>query len=177
MKTSQIILVFLLICTVFLSSCKSVSNNRANEVVEENVMVSSEISCIYYQYRVARGWSYNIEIKREGSDYYLRAEFDDPENSYEPADLIWEGAEYTKTVKSFFDRIVEVIDNNDVLSWNGFDGYDPEAKDGWGFNLSIDFENGAHLTAEGENEFPPEYSVVEKEFSDLINEIISIYHE
>lgn len=176
MKTSQIILVLLFTCTVLLSSCKSTSNEITKEE-EEKVMVSSEISRIYYQYRAARSWSYNIEIKREDSDYYLHAEFDDPENSYEPTDLIWEGAEYAKTVKSFFDRIVEVIDDNDVLSWNGFDGYDPEAKDGWGFNLSIDFENGARLTADGENEFPPGYSVVEKEFYNLMNEIIAIHHE
>ncbi|MGI6510462.1 MAG: hypothetical protein ACOX1L_07835 [Erysipelotrichaceae bacterium] len=144
---------------------------------KEKVMEVSKINCIYYNYRVARGWSYNFEIRKEGSDYFLYAEFQDPENSYESAILKWEGKEHEKIIKSFFDRIIEIIENNNVLSWDGFDGYDPEAKDGWGFNLRIDFENDVHLTAEGDNEFPLNYSEVKREFNALINEIVEIYQE
>ncbi|MGI6607660.1 MAG: hypothetical protein ACOX1F_01590 [Erysipelotrichaceae bacterium] len=142
-----------------------------------NKMELSGISCIDYKNRVARGWSYSIKIKREGLDYFLHAKFDDPENSYEPAELMWEGEKYAKIIKSFFERIVRVFDNNDVLSWAGFDGYDPEALDGWSFNLDIDFENGEHLTAEGDNSFPSGYSEVKREFNYLINEVISIHHK
>jgi hypothetical protein len=144
---------------------------------EKNVMEISEINCIYYNYRVARGWSYSFEIKKEGSDYFLCAEFEDPENSYKPTNLIWGKKEHEKIIKVFFDRIIKIIENNDVLFWDGFDEYDPQAKDGRGFNLRIDFENDAHLTAQGDNSFPLRYSEVNREFYVLINEIIEIYHE
>ncbi len=140
-------------------------------------MINSKISCIYYEYRVARGNSYSIEIRKEKSDYFLSAEFNDPKNSYEYVKLTWKGKEYTQIIKSFFDGIVEVIDENNVFSWDGFNGYDPKAKDGWGFILKIDFENDMHLTAEGDNSFPPGYSEVRKEFNYLINELITIYHD
>jgi hypothetical protein len=34
-----------------------------------------------------------------------------------------------------------------------------------------------HLTAEGDNEFPLNYSEVKREFNALINEIVEIYQE
>ncbi|HQB32571.1 MAG TPA: hypothetical protein PLI19_04485 [Erysipelotrichaceae bacterium] len=140
-------------------------------------MMISNIRRIYFNHRVARGWSYSIEIKKDGESYYLRTRFDDPENSYQPTDLIWQGETYKEILKSFFERIIDLFDNNDVLSWNGFDEYDPQTKDGQGFELQINFENGECLKADGENSFPEKYYEVSKEFYKMVNEIISIYHE
>ena len=150
MKTSHIILVLLFTCTVLLSSCKSTSNEITKEE-EEKVMVSSEISRIYYQYRAARSWSYNIEIKRRLwllSSCWIRW----PWEFILTYRFNMGRSRVCENCKVVFDRIVEVIDDNDVLLeriWRIW----LEAKDGWGFNLSIDFENGAHLVADGENEF------------------------
>lgn len=140
-------------------------------------MESLKIKRIYYNYRVARGSSFDLEIKKDGQDYYLHSRFDDPENSYKPTDLIWQGQAYNKIIEMFFDRIIKLFVENDVLSWDGFDGYDLKAKDGWGFNLNIDFESGKSLTAAGENDFPEKYSVVKRELYQMIKEIIEIYHQ
>ena len=144
---------------------------------KQKVMKISEIKGVYYEYGAARGWSYSIEIKKEESKFFLNAIFNDPENSYKTTNLIWESEEYAQTIKMFFDRIIEVIDNNEVLSWDGFNGHDPRALDGWSFHLRINFENGSQLRAEGENSFPENYSEVRKEFYNLINEVIRIYHD
>lgn len=172
MKHLYIAIAFMSIVAMFIFLRKDSFKEKKQKVME-----ISEINGIYYKYNAARGWSYSIEIKKEESNYFLNAKFDDPENSYKPTDLIWESEKYAQTIKMFFDRIIAVFDNNDVLSWDGFDGHDPRALDGWGFDLRIDFGNGSQLIAKGENSFPKGYSEVRKEFYDLINEIIRIYHD
>ena len=52
----------------------------------------------------------------------------------------------------------ELIQRNNLKAWAGFDKVDRRALDGTSFSLSIDFEDGEHLYAEGSNAFPKGYA-------------------
>jgi hypothetical protein len=45
------------------------------------------------------------------------------------------------------------------------------------FNLSVDFENGEKVRADGNNSFPDKYYKAHKEIEKLLEEIIKVYHE
>jgi hypothetical protein len=45
------------------------------------------------------------------------------------------------------------------------------------FNLSVDFENGEKVRADGNNSFPEKYYKAHNEIEKLLEEIIKVYHE
>ena len=59
------------------------------------------------------------------------------------------------------EELAEIIKSNGICSWNGFNERDPGVLDGYGFNLTANFENGI-LTASGYMRYPNNYKVGHK---------------
>ena len=56
------------------------------------------------------------------------------------------------------DDIYLLIEQNDIFSWNGFSGYNPDVLDGYSFGIDCTFEN-LMLSAGAYHEFPDNYDV------------------
>lgn len=66
------------------------------------------------------------------------------------------------------DRVREILETNEVGSWNGFHGNNFMVLDGGGFSMYVEFTDGTTLSASGENCFPANYQTVASELTELI---------
>lgn len=67
-----------------------------------------------------------------------------------------------------FHRLCDLFDNCGVGRWADFHGRNLYALDGAGMNFDVVLEDGTKLNAEGNNEFPPNYSKLVQGLRDLI---------
>jgi len=89
-------------------------------------------------------WSYHIY--EEGGKVFIAAEgFNGVQ-----LDTIAEVPEGT------LGEIMKIIDDYDIMSWNGFAKYDKNTPDGYGFGLAAEYERGS-LTASGYLRYPRKY--------------------
>ncbi len=120
---------------------------------------------------------YSFTIEKKGDKYLLKANFSNPENSYKEAEVVWDKEEEQDIVKGFYDWVLRIYYGNQIYLWDGFDGNNRFVKDGTMFNLSVDFENGEKVRADGNNSFPEKYYKAHKEIEKLLEEIIKVYQE
>lgn len=69
---------------------------------------------------------------------------------------------------ALLDRLNEIYLKYRVAGWDGFSKYNQYVCDGSGFSLSIKFNDGSSLRADGTNAFPPRY----REFCDAMSALL-----
>ncbi len=126
-----------------LAVCLAAGNGARGE---ERVLTEFEYS--YGGYAISQSW--RIERREEG--YMLQ------ENGGEPVLID----------SSWVEEIEKVIREYNLISWDGFDDYDPNILDGESFWLDLAFSDGVTVHAAGDNAFPDHYS----EATDRIWEIL-----
>lgn len=67
--------------------------------------------------------------------------------------------------------LVEVIEEYNVSSWDGFDKTNENVLDGEGFSLEIGFTDGTSVKALGDNAFPEQYADAMGEMWDILTNI------
>ena len=75
------------------------------------------------------------------------------------------------------DRVREILETNEVGSWNGFHGNNFMVLDGGGFSMYVEFADGTTLSASGENYFPANYQTVASELTELIQPTKKLWYE
>ncbi len=86
--------------------------------------------------------------------------------------LFSKGGDVKKTVDGkYLDRLADIINENEVVKWDGFDRSDNGVLDGGGFVLKITYDDGKTIEAHGYMMFPDNYDVVSDKFEELFSEI------
>lgn len=135
-------------------------NNGAGEKAISN---ESGIVAITYDYIGSIGAdSYSYSISKEGDKYYFYFEG-------------MQYSEYGEMKTEFGEEDIEKINklylDMHIASWDGFDKYNSQVRDGYGFSLRISFVDGKNLRAHGSNAFPENY----RAFVAALGEIIKPY--
>lgn len=139
--------------------------------------LSGIVRFAYWHSGMAKPDIYGLTIDRYDDKYVLRAEFFDPENPDGSTELVWDTEEYRDAIKTFYGRAVEIYDARDIQSWDGFDKTNRNVRDGYMFNIVIEFEDGKSIGAYGNNAFPSGFEIVKYELKDLLDEIIAMYQK
>jgi len=107
------------------------------------------ITSFEYRYRATIGGnSYSYNLRKDGDKaVFTLFEMRDPFCG-----------EITDTIDTeIFPALEEVCAKHNVWKFDGFHEINPEISDGSGFDLSIRFDNGKRLSADGMNSFPDGY--------------------
>ena len=71
-------------------------------------------------------------------------------------------------------RLEDIVQIHNLKAWAGFDKVDRHALDGTDFSLSIDFEDGKHLFAQGSNAFPKGYAEAHNDIRTYFGNLMEI---
>ncbi len=126
---------------------------------EEN---TSGITKISYDYGSYHGgyYSYNITVNEDAITFYA--------TGGNGVDL-----DINKEIEK--DKITElekIIKDNEIYNWDGFDEYDQDVYDGYGFTLKIEYKDGKKTEAQGYMLYPKNYDEGHKA---LVNYFESLY--
>ena len=144
----------------------------------KDFLSESEMTDFYFSHSgMGKDYIYSLDIRKRGEDYRLRADFFDPENSYNEVKPVWDTKEYSDVVEGIYNQVIRIYSENHIYMWNGFDVCNNDILDGTEFDMSIIFANGKSISACGSNSFPTGYNEVKDEIEKLMDEIIKIYHE
>ena len=69
-------------------------------------------------------------------------------------------------------NVADILRKHDVLSWDGFSGYDPLIADGESFTLSIAFDDGTAISARGTNKRPKGMGQAMREIENLFDQLL-----
>ncbi|MCL1799370.1 MAG: hypothetical protein FWG23_06510 [Eggerthellaceae bacterium] len=129
----------------------------------------------YFEYRFGSfnegQWEYRIERKEAKGEEGKGAT--EPTclfttRGYSSADMYME--EYVDA--SVLDDIAQIIAENGILSWDGFEKRDLDILDGFGFRLEAEFTEGA-LFATGYEKYPKDYSRGHQALSSYLDALAS----
>lgn len=87
--------------------------------------------------------------------------------NFKPANVADEEEKEFVVDESFVLKLKQLLIENNVGKWNGFNKSSKIVLDGDRFYLSVRMENGTDITARGYMEFPENYSVVARGVTDL----------
>ncbi|MEE3343380.1 MAG: hypothetical protein VZS44_04765 [Bacilli bacterium] len=77
----------------------------------------------------------------------------------------------TEISKSEVDKVIDVLNKNNVSKWDGFDKSDNDVLDGNSFSLSLTTQDDKKIEAHGYMKWPENYSKVESELDDIFMDI------
>ncbi len=72
-----------------------------------------------------------------------------------------------KTVKD----IAKILEDNNVVEWDGFNKFDKYVLDGNGFSFSLENKNGEKVSADGYMKWPKNYTTVKSKLDKIFNKI------
>ncbi len=76
-----------------------------------------------------------------------------------------------KIDKSYLERLSQIINDNNINEWNGFDERDENVLDGYSFSLRVVYDNGKNITSSGYMKYPKDYKKGHQALVDFLNEI------
>ncbi len=71
----------------------------------------------------------------------------------------------------FIDRLINLINDNELIKWNGFNKNNESVLDGDSFSLNVKYNNGKEIEAYGYMIWPENYKYVKKEIEMLFDSI------
>lgn len=150
MKKKNILIVGLIIVILLVVSLLFSLRNIAHGPYDE------DIKSFHYSYGSYFGGYYNYDIQQEGSKYRLTA------TGYNGVEL-----NVNKLItKNDVRKIKDIVNQQKIYEWNGFDKSDDSVMDGSSFSLEIVYLSGETITASGYMKYPKEY---EKRIQTLID--------
>ena len=121
---------------------------------------ASGIQSFSYQYQNSfRAGSYSYEVECEEGIVSL---------AYKAANLSEFGKMTCQPEQALLIELDALCREFSVAKWNGFDENDPDALDGDGFSLRIEYKDGGKLSAYGSNAYPKGYSDFRKKMNALM---------
>lgn len=57
----------------------------------------------------------------------------------------------------FYNELVQIFNENQIMSWDGFDKTNPNVLDGYSFNMRAVIDDDKEITAHGNNSYPETY--------------------
>lgn len=83
--------------------------------------------------------------------------------------------DFNKEVDSgILDNITEIVAENKIYEWDGFDKSDRFISDGGGFILFVEYDNGETIEAYGHMKYPDNYDRGHKALSEYLESLASI---
>lgn len=135
-------------------------NNGIGKNAQDN---TSGIASFTYNYNGSIGAnSYSYDVKFEDGKWKLYYDAMEYEKTY--------GVLTVDLDDGFIEKLNQLYVTNRLASWNGFDKYNPNVLDGYGFDLRIAFNDGKTLSASGSNAFPQGYGDFTEQLDELFKE-------
>lgn len=123
------------------------------------------------EYKKIQSFYYNVNGYNPGFDFDIKADENKPDK-YEMTCNDYENGVRDKTYKvdvSTIESLSQLCAELNILSWDKFKQHDENVLDGSGFMLSITFEDGTQVYAQGENSFPKNYWDFEKRAYEILS--------
>ena len=140
----------LLVISVFLiTGC-----NKSNEI-------KSDIVSFTYNYGSYHGGYYKYNISKVEDDIIFTAK---GSNGIK-LDID------KKIDKSYLKELANIINENKIYEWNGFNKHNKDVLDGYGFYLEVNYENGEVIKANGYMEYPKNYDKSNKVLTAFLESI------
>ena len=135
---------------------------------------------LHFEYDGLTGWEFygNVfasDYSEEDITYFIPYEYEDydqdsdnykyyPGGGIEYEDILDEGGNYLriskdiKLTKADMKKLRDIIIDQDIVSWNGFNQSLKGVVDDYGFSLEITYEDGSKITAQGYGKSPKNYN-------------------
>ena len=114
-------------------------------------------------------YSYNGSIGGDNFSYELCAGDGNYVFEYRSMQYDDRGVMSVNVQKDVFDRLEKLYLSLRLAGWDGYSKYNPEVCDGSGFSLSIDFNDGGRMSADGTNAFPRGYAEFCRQMSEILD--------
>ena len=140
----------LLVISVFLiTGC-----NKSNEI-------KSDIVSFKYYYGSGEGsiYEYTLSLKEDKVVFTAKGYNDVNLNIEKEID------------KSYLKELANIINENKIYEWNGFNKHNKDVLDGYGFYLEVNYENGEVIKANGYMEYPKNYDKSDKVLTAFLESI------
>lgn len=143
-----------------------------NEIIENGDDFSQTGSG---EYKKVVGLEFGINGYREGASYFIHKdendatktilEYENPENSVRELSC--------EVCADTMEKLSKLCADLNILSWDKFNKSMKNVLDGSGFYLTVSFEDGTHINAQGSNSFPKNYSQFEKGLAEVMEPVIN----
>lgn len=87
-------------------------------------------------------------------------------NEYEPVQVMLDN--------QVLEDLDSIIKSRDIFTWDGFKQYDHDVKDGYSFNLNVDYEH-TKIRASGYMKYPKNYHSGHDELADYLKKLMMDY--
>ena len=74
-------------------------------------------------------------------------------------------------IRPSFKLGVKILEDNNVVEWDGFNKFDKYVLDGNGFSFSLENKNGEKVSADGYMKWPKNYTTVKSKLDKIFNKI------
>ena len=152
MKKTICIILSIIVSAAIFFGCTA-GDGRADVIDDSDTAPVSVSDIVYFSFYYGGGTTVN-----GGSSYSAEASDDHIHLVIKPDGVSDDDVLELDVGYDFLEDLQEVIDKNDIGSWNGFDKTDTGVLDGQSFNLSIYMENGDVVNASGYEAYPDGFS-------------------
>lgn len=152
--------------TVLFTGCKKKDEGEITETLLTSpveITDVQEITFSEHESAMPEISAFTLTRAEEGTQVCLEIAYEDEYLHMEDAKLM--------------DQVREILETNDVGSWNGFHGNNSMVLDGGGFSIYVKFTDGTTLSASGENNFPANYQTVASELTELIQPTRKLWYD
>lgn len=106
-------------------------------------------------------------------DNFVYSAMQSPEGTALYMEQLFSGGEIidVTTQESILDRLGEAAGRYRLDLWDGYDGWEEEVLDGYGFSLEMELADGRKIIARGNNAFPQSYHEASREICRIFEEI------
>lgn len=148
---------------LIISSCFGIFYFERNKKLEilENAILSSEIVHFKYDYGSYFMGYFEYDISKSNEKTTLTA------HGYNGVDLNIN----TEINSSALNDILEIVKEQNIVSWNNFSKSDDNILDGYSFSLYIEFKNGETINAHGYEKYPKNYDIAHKALSNYLEKL------
>ena len=78
-----------------------------------------------------------------------------------------------KLEKKDMEELSNIIDDNNIKDWDGYDKSDKNVYDGYGFTLEVKYKSGEALSAHGYMKYPKDYDEGHEKLEKYLLKLIS----
>ena len=163
----MLILLLLAMAAALLGGCACFrKEEKADETADTGRLIS-----FYYSYNVFRSRPFEYTIERtpdqEGQERILFKAEGYSQNLFSIEEEIDEAV---------LEDLVRIMEEENILAWDGFRQYDMEVRDGFGFTLRAAFENRT-ITASGYMKEPENFKAGHQRLSDYLLTLVRSLEE
>ena len=145
----KFLLIFVLLCIFFTVGCGKKETSFEKHLISFSYSYGNRSEGLY-DYSITLNNDKVIYISSSSDNPYIEKEIE----------------------KSILDEIDNIINENDILDWNGYDKYDDlDDEDKLSFSIQIGYDDGSNYNASGYGNYPKHFDKVHKEIITIFNKL------